>query len=220
MNKFPIEAVGWQEGEDPEMPSLDHIAKILKRLWAIASAQKEGFGWTPSKLPPRKRGADDQIFSASGFKDGKPGGLDLLGTYHLSRGKVTVYVDSCRQAALHFGVEFDELIEVVLVHELTHLMTHKGFICANNSDHLWEYTAQCGTYAYLKTHGPKRALEVFKQLSPHQPFIYRTWETFEIFELSNPKCRTVPMIAQEIFLGLFKVPPKSDMYDNFSEYDE
>jgi hypothetical protein len=36
------------------------------------------------------------------------------------------------------------------VHELAHLVTHRGFGEYDLSGHFMEYTAQCLTYAYLK----------------------------------------------------------------------
>ena len=82
------------------------------------------------------------------------------------------------------------LIEVVLIHELAHLITHRVYdLKYTNEDdcvHLWEYTAQCATYVYLNTHCEKR-LVVFKQLSSHQPFIYRTWEGLKLSKAFTPR---------------------------------
>jgi hypothetical protein len=110
------------------------------------------------------------------------GGLDLLGAYRCNDSLVTIYIDSCLKAARRYKVECDSLIEVVLVHELAHLMTHRGFDVNDLSRGFMEHTAQCATYAYLKPRGGE-ALKTFEQLSPHQPFIYRTWESLK--ELPN-----------------------------------
>jgi hypothetical protein len=122
--------------------------------------------------------------------DGGPGcgGLDLLGKYTFKDSTVTIYVDSCRKAVKRYlpADSLDSLIKVVLIHELAHLMTHRRCLQSNQnkSDHFWEYTAQCATYAWLKHFGDKEARKVFVRLSPHQPFIYRTWESLTLF---NPR---------------------------------
>jgi hypothetical protein len=126
--------------------------------------------------------------------------------------------------ALHYEVDVDALIEIVLIHELTHLITHNGFKTGEKAcDHFWEFTAQCGTYAYLIKHGPKMALEVFEQLSPHQPFIYRTWEGLKAVERAvtdDSSKQEVIQIVTNIFRAIPKPRPKEDTYDDFSEYDE
>jgi hypothetical protein len=50
---------------------------------------------------------------------------------------VTIYIDSCFKAARRYKVESDSLVEVVLVHELAHLMTHRGFDRDNLSSSFW-----------------------------------------------------------------------------------
>jgi hypothetical protein len=60
---------------------------------------------------------------------------------------------------------------VVLIHELAHLVTHRGFGEDNLSRHFMEYTAQCATYAYLKPNDGK-VLKVFEDLSEYQDEIH------------------------------------------------
>jgi hypothetical protein len=221
MRKIPIKAVGCREVGDPNIPSSHRVDDILKKLWAVASCPAEKQSeWTSSEVTPINRNPGELIFSDSGFKER---GLDFLGTYHLSDDEVTIYVDSCRQAAVHYDVDVDALIEIVLIHELTHLITHNGFKIKKACDHFWEFTAQCGTYAYLKQHGPKKALEVFEQLSPHQPFIYRTWEGLKAVERAvtgDSSKQEVIQIVTNIFRAIPKTPTKKKTYDDFSEYDE
>ena len=127
MRKIPIKAVGCREVGDPNIPSSHRVDDILKKLWAVASCPAEKQSeWTSSEVTPINRNPGELIFSDSGFKER---GLDFLGTYHLSDDEVTIYVDSCRQAAVHYDVDVDvdALIEIVLIHELTHLITHNGF---------------------------------------------------------------------------------------------
>jgi hypothetical protein len=122
--------------------------------------------------------------------DGGPGqgGFDALGKYSLGDSTITIYVDSCRKAESEYSEgswKLENLIKVVLIHELTHLITNKRFDLerlGSEHDHVWEYTAQCATYAYLKIYGNAKDLEAFERLSAHQPFIYRTWEGLRAIE--------------------------------------
>jgi hypothetical protein len=222
MSRIPIKAVGCREIGDPNMPSSRRVDEILKNLWTVASHPEEGHSdWTSSEVTSRNREPGELSFSDSGFKEG---GLDLLGKYDCNGGEVTIYVDSCRQAALEYEVDVDALIEIVLIHELTHLITHNGFETSEKtSDHFWEFTAQCGTYAYLKQNGNEKALEVFEQLSPRQPFIYQTWAGLRAVEgavTGKSAKKKVIEIVTNIFSAIPKAPTKKDMYDDFSEYDE
>jgi hypothetical protein len=195
MSEFPIEAVGEGEDKSVTLPQSKMIVVILERLWMLCSGEKFGgrFYWEPkSEFCYRERQWHDRIFRVRIFEgredadrersDGGPGraGFDVLGKYSLSDGMITIYVDSCRRAVSEYSEgnwKLENLVRVVLIHELAHLMTHHGFnLTGNEANHVWEYTAQCATYAYLKTHGEPEDLKAFEQLSPHQPFIYRTWE--------------------------------------------
>jgi hypothetical protein len=213
MRKFPMEAVGGRRAKILTMPSQTRVNEILEGLWMICLGEtsEAGFDWGPdSEFRFRERTSEDRIFRVKDFEgrseriehDGNPGcgGIDLLGKYSLSDSTITIYVDSCRKAARKYydGSSLEELIEVVLIHELAHLITHRGygleFTNEKESDHLWEYTAQCATYSYLKKSYSNyskeyleilyglRVLEIFERLSSHQPFIYRTWEVYRTWE--------------------------------------
>jgi hypothetical protein len=184
IKEFPLEAVGRKH----EMPK--NVAEIRDALWQIFSAEAD----KPEKLSLpfgeftfRPRNASDPVFRYRDFEGSRrregegigpgKGGLDLLGRYQLDTSLVTIYVDSCRKVARRYDVLLEQLVRVVLVHELVHLVTHRGFEAKQSlPSHFWEYTAQCATYVYLQGHD-EEALEVFKTLSPYQPFIYRTWES-------------------------------------------
>jgi hypothetical protein len=222
MSKIPIEVVGCRNVGDPNMPSSRQVDDILKDLWTIASySEEKRSDWTSSEVTSEERKPGDRIFGDGGFKDD---GLDLLGKYNPDDRKVTIYVDSCRLAALEYDVDVDALIEIVLIHELTHLITHNGFETSNDADeHFQEFTAQCGTYAYLKQPGREKALEVFEQLSPRQPFIYRTWEGLRAVEKAvtgDSSKQEVIQIVTNIFRAIPKAPTKNNTYDDFSEWDE
>jgi hypothetical protein len=250
MSKWRMEAVDSLENKVLKMPTADKVCEILKSLWMICSGEKSGDGFD---LPPegefgipRQRTSEDRIFRVRDFEgrrtvmdeyDGGPGrgGLDVLGKYTLKNSLITIYVDSCRKAELEYGNgswELRNLIDVVLIHELAHLITHQCFYLkmqkGGEIDHLWEYTAQCATYAYLKSHGEKKDLEVFKQLSPHQPFIYKTWEGLKAVEsVQSQWCggvqstEQIAEVVKSIFTALKQPAPTPDeMATGYRRSDE
>jgi hypothetical protein len=185
MSQFRIEAVG-RKHPVPKMASKEEVDDKLKWLWWYCWGQDKE-DWTPAgEFNFRERDPSDPVFRVRDFE--REGGLDLLGTYRRHDSLVTIYIDSCLKAARSYKVEYDHLVEVVLTHELAHLMTHRGFEVEDLSSGFMEHTAQCATYAYLKLRNGE-ALKVFELLSPHQPFVYRTWESL----------KALPTPAYEIF---------------------
>ena len=204
MSEFKIEAVGGKRVKKHPMPSAEKVAETLKAIWSICWDKQSD--WTPSgEFSFRERDASDPIFRVRDFERGREdgvGGLDLLGKYRRHDSLVTIYIDSCLKAARRYKLECDSLVDVVLVHELAHLMTHRGFDVDDLSSSFMEHTAQCATYAYLKPRGGE-ALKAFELLSTHQPIIYRTWESLK--ELPKPgweiTCR--PDEVQEVVKAFF-----------------
>jgi hypothetical protein len=246
MHEFRTEFVGDPQDEGVWMPKSETVRGILKGLWMVCSAEASGVGSDCDCYPKaefrfrRRCKSKDRIFRVRDFEgrgtanderaedDGGPGrgGLDLLGKYTLSDRTVTIYVDSCRKVVGRKYRSVDSLkglIEVVLIHELAHLMTHRVYDLkyANEDDssvHLWEYTAQCATYAYLSIHCEKD-LEVFNQLSSRQPFIYRTWEGLRAVESVHSEI-LIADVVKSIFSALKKpVPEKSEIPLDTSPYD-
>jgi hypothetical protein len=227
MSEFRIEAVGEGQDESVTLPKASIVFEILERLWTICSDEK--FGRSFDRKPEgeflfREREWYDRIFRVRTFEgreeadrerrepDGGPGhnGFDLLGKYSLGDSMITVYVDSCRRAVSEYsdGIwKLENLIKVVLIHELAHLITHIGFdLKGDETNHVWEYTAQCATYAYLKIYGEPEDLKAFQQLSPHQPFIYRTWESLKAVESVQSK-NLVAAVVKSVFSALKEPPP-------------
>jgi hypothetical protein len=211
MDEFLVEAVGRKHA----MPSKEEVARIRSELWSVCANDSHRWNLSIpfSEFKFRKRDNSDPVFRRKDFESadhteqqgpGK-GGLDLLGRYRLKDSLVTIYVDSCRKVERWCDVALDQLVRVVLVHELAHLMTHRGFGAQKAlSAHFWEYTAQCATYAYLYRHD-QGALSVFKKLSPYQPFIYQTWESLEALHASTTNEKFNNMI-KEIFSAVAADP--------------
>jgi len=146
MSQFRTEYVGDPKDNGVPMPKQDTVRKILEGLWMICSARDfgAGFDWFPEgEFCFQRRNKYDRIFRVQIFEgredanrrsesDGGPGrgGFDALGKYSLGDSTVTIYVDSCRKAESEYsdgGWKLENLIKVVLIHELAHLITHKGF---------------------------------------------------------------------------------------------
>jgi hypothetical protein len=236
MSEFRIAAVGEGEDQGVAMPEAYVVFEILQRLWMICSEEKFGGYWKPEgEVLFRDRQSYDRIFRVRTFDgreeanrerredDGGPGhnGLDALGKYSLGDSTITTYVDSCRKTESEYSDgswKLENLIKVVLIHELAHLITHKGFnLKGDEANHVWEYTAQCATYAYLKIHGGPEDLKAFEQLSPHQPFIYKTWKSLRAVESVYDENRVAELV-KSVFSLLRKPDQRGTLGDN-ENYD-
>ena len=149
MSQFRTEYVGDPKDKGVPMPKQDTVRKILEGLWMICSARESGadFDWFPQgDFCFRKRNGHDRIFRVRIFEDansgrsesdGGPGrgGFDALGKYSLGDSTITIYIDSCRKAESEYSDgswKLEHLIKVVLIHELAHLITNKGFDLVSN----------------------------------------------------------------------------------------
>jgi hypothetical protein len=204
MSEFRIQKVGSKKFKEHKMPPASEIKKKLKGLWKICWDTEPD--WNPlGEFEFHERVDSDPVFRVKDFERGLEDGvgeLDLLGRYRRHDSLVTIYIDSCFKAARRYNALLDDLVDVVLIDELAHLVTHRGFGEYDLSSHFMEYTAQCATYAYLKPNDGE-ALKVFEDLSEHQPFIYRTWESLK--ELPEPKweIRGRPDEVQEVVRAFF-----------------
>jgi hypothetical protein len=104
-----------------------------------------------------------------------------------------------------------------------HLITHRGFkveeLTKGKTEHFWEFTAQCATYAYLKKHGEDKSLTAFEKLSPHQPFIYQTWEGPKVLDCFDNEMQNVrPMVRVFKFLPQRDEPPERGDSQEMTNY--
>lgn len=231
MNEFALEIVGGKHA----MPNKEDVAKIRDELWRIcAKAAKSWNLYIPfSEFKARQRDSSDLMFRPEDFErwDHRDrqgpgeGGLDLLGRYRFKDSLVTIYIDSCRKVEQWYNVPLDRLLDVVLVHELAHLMTHRGFGAKESlPTHFWEYTAQCVTYAYLLDRNHE-SLDVFKRLSAHQPFVYQTWESLEALHAASSCKDKFDAMIKNIFGAVTAKPldtpvTERDDYIDETTYDE
>jgi hypothetical protein len=238
MNTFLIEAVSvsGRQPKNAKMQTSTEVDEILSQLWTICPEGTADCAWKPAgEFHFRKRTPTDPVFRVRDFEKGnelkepRAAGLDILGTYSHGKSTVTIYVDSCLKASRRYDVSPEKLIKVVLVHELAHLMTHRGLPLerthGEESNHLWEYTAQCATYAHFKERGDKKAFKVFHQLSFHQPFIYRTWEGLKALESVKPQCCDCAQSTQQnvdvvkgVFRALIKPKPALEIEAMVTDY--
>lgn len=127
---------------------------------------------------------------AKTIKEGlEKGGLDILGVYRSRKNEIAIDYDKCEKVADEFHFPPEDIVLIVLIHELAHFVTHKGLGHALNEWHefslshwhedsrdMAEQTAQALTYLWLLKWGSKEKTEVFQKLSDLAPQQYREWE--------------------------------------------
>lgn len=110
--------------------------------------------------------------------------IDLLGTYNSSKNKITIYTILIKLCSIELCVDFDELKYLVLLHELSHAITHRGLDKDNSiweffddsSTDLKEYFAQIYTYKKLIQEDNKSTLVIMEKLSEKQSGVYQTYK--------------------------------------------
>ncbi|MDE0085305.1 MAG: hypothetical protein OXU23_06305 [Candidatus Poribacteria bacterium] len=109
--------------------------------------------------------------------------IDLLGVYQSRNNKVILYDLLIQLCALKLGVDYAGLQRIVLLHELSHAVTHRGL---DSDDRIWEcfdiadkeskeYFAQIYTYKFLQD-TEQSCLTIMNKLSEIQPRTYQTYQ--------------------------------------------
>ncbi len=109
--------------------------------------------------------------------------IDLLGVYQSRNNKVILYDLLIQLCALKLGVNYAGLRKVVMLHELSHAVTHRGL---DSNDRMWEcfdiadkeskeYFAQIYTYKFLQN-TEQSYLTIMNKLSEVQPSVYQTYQ--------------------------------------------
>ena len=117
-------------------------------------------------IPSYRNAPDDLKWLVEGRGDCEPGPsihiIDLLGIYQSRNNKVILYDLLIRLCALQLKVDYEGLRRIVLLHELSHAVTHRGL---DSDDKIWEcfdvadkeakeYFAQIYTYKFLQDPRP------------------------------------------------------------------
>lgn len=113
-------------------------------------------------------------------------GIDFLGQYSLNeKNETTVTLNMCRirRFANRHGFQSEDVIKIVLLHELAHLVTHRGrsqcpkcwvaFDAAASEQK--ETMAQQATHLYLRVAGYGQLVHVFSEVSHRCPLKYNDW---------------------------------------------
>ena len=115
--------------------------------------------------------------------DSGTGVLDLLGIYDSHKRRVVLYdllIGLCSQ---QFGLDYESLKELVLIHELAHAVTHRG---KDDQGGIWDFFAeaepdvkerfaQIYTYLLLAASAQQHTIDVMTRLGAQQPLMYNTY---------------------------------------------
>jgi hypothetical protein len=129
---------------------------------------------------------EDKLNIIDPVKRLKKDGMEFLGLYCPDAVKITLFISRSIWAAEALKVNTRQLIEVVLIHEAAHYLTHLGIPIPKNTSpaetefgeenqDLIEEIAQSGTYFYLQAGVDHAKLHCFEILSLYQPSPYTTW---------------------------------------------
>lgn len=166
-------------------------------------------------IPSYQNAPDDLKWLVEGEGDCQPDTsihiIDLLGVYQSRNNKVILYDLLIKMCALQLEVDYEDLRRIVLFHELSHAVTHRGL---DSDNRIWEcfdiadkeakeYFAQIYTYKFLQDRGPS-CLAIMDKLSEVQPNVYQTYQ--ESID------KDVNMIAEELLEARRVVPDGFELY--------
>ena len=125
----------------------------------------------------------------------------------------------CSRASRDLSVSIDDLLQIVLIHELAHHATAWATIVDHGSIYMWtdydkcggdpwpsvhEFFAQAFSFLWLAEHR-KELLGAFRTLSRYQPSIYRTWEVFDAFTQNKVPLDWIRKTLRDQFLALMQI---------------
>lgn len=172
----------------------------------------------------RERKASDPLYSLDILKESA---IDILGLYHtdFANAEVVLYIDSCMRAAQDIGLKLDDLVEVVLIHELAHHATAWGRVVVrafeedeSGEEYRWEDYNECHSNSWTGVHeffaqsltfvrlveSNSTAVTAFRRLSRCQSSVYRTWEVFDAFTQNSVGIASIRDWLQAQFLTLMR----------------
>ena len=181
-----------------KQPISKSIFKKLLKIMQLRKAQTPSIEIDYSSLPP-----DLDVLKikplppeTDRLNENKIGILDLLGVYVPADRKVIIYDLRIRICAGISGIDYQELYDIVLCHELAHAATHLGL---DQSGEIWtsfgaetaltiEYFAQIYTYLFFAKKQNFKVNEAMQKLSITQPHVYQTYlrsRGKSIFRINN-----------------------------------
>jgi len=190
------------------VPQLDQVLILVKGLSHIC-----GLG-EPHNLPDQKFNVEPCCpeFDSEDLEEGIASeGIDFFGQYDPNEIKVTLNTCRMRRFATRHGFQFEEIIKIVLIHELAHFVTHHGKAIPHNfnsaltpsdlyevaagqiwlsfaraDDNVREDLAQKATNLYLRMACYGNLVQVFDSLANHSPQKYNSWRDEWKKQSKNP----------------------------------
>jgi hypothetical protein len=209
--------------DEPWVPPLQQVVIFTKILGYICDLE-------PQRLPkesfdPRPCPTPDSEDLDEGVKSK---GIDFLGLYEPN--KVTVTLNICRIVKLcaRHGFQREDVIKIVLIHELAHFVTHLGTteckahwedFCKAESEA--EEFAQEATHLLLRAAGYGYLVHVFESLSPLCPPQYNKWQD-KWRETWKPLMNNLGEVLQDFQkrLPVRQIPERENMTSGPQTYEE
>jgi hypothetical protein len=198
---------------------LKSVSKVLsQQLSDIGMSDAEPDSDITNTFVLRERNQRDPRYSLDSLKESE---TDILGLYLASQNRqpeIRLFIDSCSRASRDLSVPIDDLLQIVLIHELAHHTTASATIVEEGRAYTWIDYAKCGgdpwrsvheffaqalSFLWLAEHR-KELLGAFRTLSRYQPSIYRTWEVFDAFTQNEVPLCSVRETVQNQFLTLLQ----------------
>jgi hypothetical protein len=210
--------------DEPLFPPLEQVVIFVKILGYICDLK-------PQRLPERRfqrlpcpssdtEDVDEGIWSQ---------GIDFLGRYEYEPNEITVKLHICRIMRFcgRHGFHREDVIKIVLIHELAHFVTHLGTkesaywegFCRAEAEEREDF-AQEATHLLLRVAGYDHLVNVFDALSQLCPAKYNTWR--QSWKQHLKKKDKFDIVLQEFRgrnLQFRKVPERSCIHD-CTGYDE
>jgi hypothetical protein len=210
---------------DVTLPSLELVSQVLCGQLGDIGMPLPEFK-VSNNFVPRERNEKDLQYSLHALKESP---TDILGLYSTDlslKSDITLYVDSCLRASKDLSVSFEDLLQIVLIHELAHHATAWAEIHHRTQvfdfDEIFRYCwldyNECSGGAWANVHEffaqalaflciierHAELLGAFRTLSWHQPALYRTWEVLHAFTHNDVGLHSIRASLQAQFLALMQ----------------
>lgn len=160
--------------DEPWVPPLEQAVIFTKILGCICALEPQQLAKKPFEHHPCPFPDPEDLDEGVASK-----GIDFLGLYEHGSGEITVTLFICRimKFCARHGFHLDDVVKIVLIHELAHFVTHLGRsqsgafwqnFCEATSEEKEEF-AQEATHLLLKVAGYGHLVHVFDSLSTHCP---------------------------------------------------
>jgi hypothetical protein len=205
------------KSDEPFIPPLQQVVIFISNLGYICGLEPQLVPNEAFELSHCSSGDSEQSDGGIGI-----GGIDALGRY--DSGKVVVILDFGRIAKLcaTHGFHREDVVKVVLIHELAHFVTHLG----TNSGACWEGfcdeesekkedAAQESTHLLLRVAGYGHLVQVFDALSQLCPSKYNTWRNTWDGQLKSKE--TLDSILRKFPASILDLRPKPTIREDSPE---